>query len=68
MPTNEHYINIYVPEQEWELLRAKIKEQGQEGTDKQVKLFASQWAKAGYRMPIREELEQVMFQPRVKPE
>ncbi len=54
-------ITLYITDQEWELLKAKIQEQGQEGTDQQVTLFAKQWAKAGIRIPIRDELEQVLF-------
>lgn len=61
-------ITLYITDQEWELLKAKIREQGQEGTEKQVTLFAKQWAKAGIRMPIREEMERIMFQPRFKEE
>ncbi len=54
-------ITLYITDQEWELLKAKIQGQGQEGTDRQVTLFAKQWAKAGVRIPIREELEKVLF-------
>lgn len=61
-------ITLYITDQEWNLLVGKVKAQGQEGTDQQVILFAKQWAKAGIRMPIREELEQIMFQPRLKAE
>lgn len=54
-------ISLYITDQEWELLQAKVREEGQEGTDRQVTLFAKQWAKAGMRMPIREALEKLLF-------
>ena len=63
-PQKGRTITLYITDQEWELLSAKLREQGQEGTDRQVTLFAKQWAKAGMRMPIRDELERVLFNPR----
>lgn len=51
-------ITLYVTNQEWAWLKEKVIEQGQEGTDKQVTLFAKQWAKTGIRIPIKDKLRE----------
>ena len=51
-------ISLYITDQEWRWLRDVVVAQGQEGTDKQVTLFAKQWAKAGVRMPIKDKLRE----------
>ncbi len=51
-------ITVYITNQEWQWLKEQVIAQGQEGTGKQVTLFAKQWAKAGVRIPIKDKLRE----------